>query len=313
MSQGKIVIDLTKDESDMILTPPIRKRKSDIQVPSDNDEYVQAKKHKSSAEKHKAKEKEPEPEKRLSHWKSSASQATRERIERAKSQKMFLISRKAVEPGNLQREFVVMGTIGNVYNVTIGNIPRCTCPDYKNGNSCKHILFVFLKVLRLPSNSNLIYQKALLNSELISIYEHSPKDPTISVMASLDARQKYAQLSGEKLIDVDKKDKVAQKKQVNGEDCPICYEPMHAHEPLVYCKSSCGNVLHKNCFELWSTQLQHMRKVVTCVYCRADWMSTPQSEAGTSSSQIKEGYLNLSSYQPGVVPEREEYIPETYF
>jgi len=223
---------------------------------------------------------------------------------------MYLIARKPVEPpDSLQREFIVMGTIGNVYNVTIGPKLKCTCPDFQNGNLCKHILFVFLKVLRVPANSSSIYQQALLSSELKTIFDNAPKDPTATVLASLDARQKYAQITGDKVEDMNIN--VVERKSANGEDCPICYEAMHETEQLVYCKSSCGKVVHKGCFEQWSKQQHLSRKLVTCVYCRADW---PDDTAKlVPKGHVKEGYLNLSSYQPGVIPEREEYIPESYY
>ncbi|CAI5508726.1 unnamed protein product, partial [Closterium sp. Naga37s-1] len=45
--------------------------------------------------------------------------------------------------------FHVLGATGNVYTVTISQQPSCTCPDYGNGNLCKHVLFVLLRVLHV--------------------------------------------------------------------------------------------------------------------------------------------------------------------
>ena len=36
-------------------------------------------------------------------------------------------------------EFVVMGSTGNIYTVSIGNLVQCSCPDHAKGNLCKHI------------------------------------------------------------------------------------------------------------------------------------------------------------------------------
>ena len=55
-----------------------------------------------------------------------------------------------------------------VYQVTVGKHPDCTCPDFQKGNLCKHYLFVMLRVLRLDQTDPLVWQKALLKSEVRS-------------------------------------------------------------------------------------------------------------------------------------------------
>ena len=44
--------------------------------------------------------------------------------------------------------------------------PYCSCPDFAKGNVCKHILFVMVRVIRLAPDDPLIWQKALLRSEV---------------------------------------------------------------------------------------------------------------------------------------------------
>lgn len=53
-----------------------------------------------------------------------------------------------------------------MYEVTVGRFPKCTCPDFQKGNICKHYLFVMLRVLRLDYSDPLVWQKALLKSEV---------------------------------------------------------------------------------------------------------------------------------------------------
>ena len=55
---------------------------------------------------------------------------------------------------------------GNVYRVSIGMHPSCSCPDFRKGNVCKHVLFVMVRVIRLAPDDPLIWQKALLRSEV---------------------------------------------------------------------------------------------------------------------------------------------------
>jgi len=74
-----------------------------------------------------------------------------DRISRALSQRLYLVHRKETSvKGSLQHEFAVLGSTGNVYQVRISKHPFCSCPDHSKGNVCKHILFVFLKVVPYP-------------------------------------------------------------------------------------------------------------------------------------------------------------------
>ncbi|KAI3907413.1 hypothetical protein MKX01_036330 [Papaver californicum] len=44
--------------------------------------------------------------------------------------------------------FFILGSTGNVYTVRLSRIPSCNCPD--SAFPCKHILFVYTRVLNLP-------------------------------------------------------------------------------------------------------------------------------------------------------------------
>jgi len=87
----------------------------------------------------------------------------------------YLISQRdtatAVSDGMLSREFAVLGSTGNVYNVRIAQTPHCSCPDHERGNLCKHIIFVLLRVLGLSASSELVYQTSLLQKELSYLFD----------------------------------------------------------------------------------------------------------------------------------------------
>lgn len=60
---------------------------------------------------------------------------------------MFVIERTREGTEAVPEEVIVMaGTTGNLYDVVIGLEPSCTCPDYMNGNHCKHIIYVCEKI-----------------------------------------------------------------------------------------------------------------------------------------------------------------------
>jgi len=184
-----------------------------------------------------------------------------------------LIDTLEVDDENFMRKYSVMGSIGNVYEVNIKKLPSCTCPDFGNGNICKHILFIYLKVLKVEKNSYLIYQKALLTTELQDIFYQAPKDPK-GVYASKQVRDKYNEIMGRD-VENTKPEESQIKQKVPGPDdlCPICYENMTTEEALVYCKTGCGNSLHQDCFSQWDGVQQKKNLPTTCVYCRSEWVS----------------------------------------
>ncbi|CBX91372.1 hypothetical protein LEMA_P068800.1 [Plenodomus lingam JN3] len=59
------------------------------------------------------------------------------------------------------------------------------------------------------------------------------------------------------------------------EECPICYDSalLSTCEPseLVWCRSGCGQSIHKSCFEAWRTQCETNGRDLTCSTCRANW------------------------------------------
>jgi hypothetical protein len=88
---------------------------------------------------------EPPEEKRLRVFRKHAPKLFLERFERVRSQRMFLIDRErtsSMDSSNEVEVFNIAGTTGNVYQVKIGRMPSCTCPDARKGNQCKHIVYV---------------------------------------------------------------------------------------------------------------------------------------------------------------------------
>ncbi len=65
------------------------------------------------------------------------------RIEKVKIQRMFLLQK--CEPTNEEiatftRRFIVLGSVGKVFSVTISKMPWCSCSKSQKGDICKHIV-----------------------------------------------------------------------------------------------------------------------------------------------------------------------------
>jgi hypothetical protein len=240
-------------------------------------------------------------EKRAARTRVSMNRDTMKRVDRALSQRLYLLNQVEIStPGNLGRKYDVLGSTGNVYEVEISRIPSCTCPDSAKGNLCKHILFVYLRVLKCQPRSTIIIQKALLQEELATILASRP---TISsdVRASKDVMRVYSNsIQGSQnvvdLVDIvgeaneEQTEKEDSADNVNPEgECPICFESMETKESLDRCQT-CRNYIHLDCLRRWLGQSK------TCVYCRSVWVTkTSNSKTGGQvlASQMG-GYLNIS-------------------
>eukprot|EP01035_Chromulina_nebulosa_P033530 gene33530-44898_t len=187
-------------------------------------------------------------EKRLRRFRASVPAGTKDRIKRALSQRMFLIDSKI--NSEVERSYKVLGSTGNVYDVDIGTIPKCSCPDFLKGNLCKHVVFVLCRVLHQEPNSFLIYQNALLTSELREIFALSDsKGVLLNVQASVSVKKAAAAASGDAAVE--EIEESAQPDRKPQGDCSICFEDMTgATEKTISCMT-CKNFLHSVCLETW--------------------------------------------------------------
>ncbi|CAG8448241.1 4517_t:CDS:2 [Funneliformis mosseae] len=220
-------------------------------------------------------------EKRKARIKTICSKKIQIRIERAETQKMYLISRTIVS--QFQQNFIIMGPTGIVYTVVISHVPNCTCIDFKTFKPCKHILFVYLKILSLPRDSKDIFQIAHLTKELHVIFAKTRRMLDPRVMASYRIRRRYrAYITGA----------ACQKRRpIEGGDCAICYEKFDENDDnIVWCQKGCGNNLHKACYDQWK---RTRSGIVTCVYCRDMWL-----EDSTKFSINKEGFVHFGNFGP---------------
>ncbi|KAJ7852789.1 hypothetical protein B0H14DRAFT_2508875 [Mycena olivaceomarginata] len=260
------------------------------------------------------------PEKRGAMFKTKCPQNILDRVQRVMTQRwdfysnvasmcsashvyiagFFMVDRKRVE-GELKEEFKVLGSTGNIYTVTIQQKPSCDCPDAQKGNHCKHILFIYLKVLQVTQSSGHWYQKALLTTELESIFANAPLAP--NAIANPRLREAYARATGKSQAPSTPEASAssAPKKRMPGEedDCPICYDGMHnvAEASLTFCEE-CGNAVHGECFAQWKQTSKNQSKKLTCIYCRAEW-PTPaaagKGKAGAAGTRTTSGgYINIS-------------------
>ncbi|KAL2544905.1 SWIM zinc finger family protein/mitogen-activated protein kinase kinase kinase (MAPKKK)-related [Forsythia ovata] len=170
--------------------------------------------------------------------------------------------------------FFVLGATGNVYTVNLSTVLSCTCPD--RTVPCKHILFVMIRVLRIPLDDSCLRRRSLRPCQLHRLLS---LPTSAEAYAGDQVRERFRLLffqatpsSSQPCVEVD-----------GGATCPVCLEEMKKEDKVVAC-GACKNGIHEECLLAWKRSRR--RRSATCVLCRARWRNIADQEK----------YLNLSAY-----------------
>ncbi|GAP86696.2 putative swim zinc finger protein [Rosellinia necatrix] len=237
-----------------------------------------------------------EGEKRLRRFRPKAPVSFEVVYQRATEQRFYVLSRTRHGTPDCPEESVeVAGSTGNVYTVRIERAPSCSCPHARAGHQCKHVVYVLARVLR--ARPDLVYQLALLTSELREIFEHAP--PIANSGDSDDNDDKNGSGSGSSSGSGDKRPRDPNRKDVEG-DCPICFSPFEHDgaegEDIVYCRATCGQNMHRECLQMWAAT-KRQGVAVTCPMCRSAWEEDEESVKKIKDARVPVagGYVNVAS------------------
>ncbi|KAL1709707.1 hypothetical protein EV121DRAFT_194257 [Schizophyllum commune] len=199
---------------------------------------------------------------------------------------MCVLASWTPEGMTLAREYHVLGHSGKVYTTHIGRKLHCNCPHFFKGNHCKHIIYIFIKFLRLPVSSYIWYQRALTRREVCNTFANAPK---ISSNATFQALAAYLWA-----FYVD--DQNASKPDFD-EICTICCNvPEEPKSELKFCEG-CRKALHKECFYLLVKEAVRIAKVknfanpiqtLTCPHCRRRWHGPVELEGLVEEGDLKQ-------------------------
>ncbi|KAL1507499.1 hypothetical protein AB1Y20_008335 [Prymnesium parvum] len=243
------------------------------------------------------------------------SAAASARQARALSERLYLIEQRdesATSPSGLlthRRTFAVLGSTGNVYTVAICRLPSCTCVDHTERKQvCKHLLFVYHKVLSVPHDSVIPVQRALLRSELRSILSSAAADSSAldaATLASSAVRSAYAQAMGAPAAPIPSG---APRAPPPDEPCAICFEEIDAEargdeQRTARCSHGCGRLYHADCLRRWFES--GCARGLQCPVCRARCEVAAEPREAGEEAEVDEGYLNLRALQPGVQRARD--------
>ncbi len=95
---------------------------------------------------------------RMLPWRAKPTTEESALIDRVSSVRFFLV--REIGP----TQFVIKDETGSRFKISIGSIQKCACNN-KN-ELCLHLLYVMLKLLRVPADSPLLIQRSLTDSEI---------------------------------------------------------------------------------------------------------------------------------------------------
>ncbi|KAK1264734.1 hypothetical protein QJS04_geneDACA015665 [Acorus gramineus] len=182
--------------------------------------------------------------------------------------------------------FSILGATGNVYSVALSADPKCTCPDDHRRRPpvpCKHVLFVLLRVLGVPSDDPSILRlcSPLLRPCELARLARAPTLP--GVLAGPRVRERFHRaFSGAAAV------AAASRRSPDREcgstaTCPVCLEEIAAASGIAC--GVCRNEVHRACLLAWKRS--RGRRGANCVMCRARWR--PRRGIGGGG-----GYVNLT-------------------
>jgi len=191
---------------------------------------------------------------------------------------IYLVEVSDTNSGDYERQFIVMGTKEKEYKVKIKEKPTCTCMDYimrakHSDYFCKHIYFIVKRALKCSDqicDKKKFTKKHL--TELFSMIDSIPQN----TMYNADPMK------------IDDGTPITHRKPIGDEDaCPICLDELFDGNDLVYCMLSCGNSIHKTCFEMWSKK----KGEKLCVFCRGTW----KQQLALTKEKVIEELMKIAS------------------
>jgi E3 ubiquitin-protein ligase ZSWIM2 len=113
------------------------------------------------------------------------------------------------------------------YKVSIGDIQSCSC---RQKELCIHIMFVMLKVLRVPPTNPIAWQVSLVDQEVVDAL-------AMRTVVVAPGRLRASENPPQSKKQANSTIKSSEVEQKPIEDvCPICHDDMIEEEPLSYCK-----------------------------------------------------------------------------
>jgi len=167
--------------------------------------------------------------------------------------------------------------------VSIGDPSSCTCATFlKEKEVCVHILWIILKLFRIPPENPITWQGGLVEREIQQLVksreQHNRSTAPAPALPNPTSSDTAAPTVQPRPI-------------AQGDVCPICQDDMTPAQSLCYCRYSCGHSVHSRCMKEWADHQLTQGTAIHCPMCRADFGSL---------KSIMTQHLAQSAFRPNV-------------
>ncbi|KAI9353559.1 hypothetical protein BDR26DRAFT_848796 [Obelidium mucronatum] len=218
------------------------------------------------------------------------------RIQRALSFRQRLLSKSTISERHV--EYKVMSSIyGATYTCALKEDPECECHDWKPGMNCKHLLFVFLKVLGRATSDPLIFQKALLSTELDILFKESQnRDPRVLFEKESNRRKENGEIE---------RNRPPTRSSMIGGVCPLCFDNYVTGDDCTWCQVSCGGNVHSECWSIWRKAAYKALIMIHCPHCGGILNLADQEMNQNILDAIRQGVGTQGAHRKGVTGKQQ--------
>jgi hypothetical protein len=187
-----------------------------------------------------------------------------ERLDRALSQRLYLLDAKKIAHNDWN--FTVEGSTGTSYNLKFNETGMtCACIDFKKRKQCcKHIYFMFVRVLKCsdpivicgdPKRNPFELKEGLSDEFELKLFKRLEKTPPGSLeKAPSEVLEKALEKTLEKIIPED--------------PCSRCFEDYSDGSAHIKCLT-CKQYFHDACMKVW------LKNKNSCPLCRSKMEPSP--------------------------------------
>ncbi|KAG7388552.1 hypothetical protein PHYPSEUDO_012189 [Phytophthora pseudosyringae] len=196
---------------------------------------------------------------RLVPYRAKVSEDVAARIQQTLSATMYLVQTTGPTSYVIQEQ-----NCEKKHKVLIGSLQTCSCGT---ADICIHILFVMLKVLRVPATTPIVWQKSLIDSEIETLLRGGYREQSRPAPRPYMKKHKGEEAAASEPEETD----VGRHELVDGEVCAICQEDMDDSQQLTFCRKGCGNNFHIECMKVFGESRRQSKENIICPLCRQDW------------------------------------------
>lgn len=152
----------------------------------------------------------------------------------------------------------------------------------------------------LSARSDVVYQIALLSSELREIFANPEEQARLETL-------RIAKEESRKAVEAGRREALEKKlRKPIEDDCPICYSELDVEggEAIVWCEAACGQNFHEACLHMWiKTQGKG-----TCPLCRSAWKTTEPENKGLAFDIAAQGSFDTAEVERRLGNKSEGYV-----